>query len=964
MSKALVLLVTAIFICGPAVAALPATEEDAVRQIYNQLDGEHWVDASRWLIGDPCSWHGVECFDGHVSKIRLPENRVRGNFGALDKFQALGHLGQLELWNTLDTEPERRNMLTGTMPPGFGTLLNLYYIDLRFNQIADGLTAFVPLSKLQTLALEENRFAGEIPSEIGGLRALTLLTLNGNQLSGEIPSRLGELTGLTKLWLYNNALDSEIPSSLGALRGLTELRLGGNLLHGSIPASLGDLTQLTILELGLAKLSGPLPETLGNLQSLQILSLGTNRLSGSLDTVAWGGLGALREVYLDRNLFTGQLPAALADLTGLSIVRLRGNGFDHVPSSYAALASRATDLDLRWNALDPSESIAAALDSASHGEFSATQTRAPRDVNATFTFAPGQGGNANVQLYVTWLPIPFVAGEGGYRIAAQYVHLGQTFELPSTFVPGKERGSSSVAFPSPVATPSPADSVLVRVSTLSGPHPFNDGQVESKLSPAVTAVLGSGEGVAVFERERIATREGDVLVAGVLRAHGNTGGLRSNTSATTSTASWGDFTLPKPSRLVWAEGEVTPKSVRLSTVADNRREGTETFVLKLDSPAATATAIVEIGDQTVAGDATDPLVATNGDGLSFAVWTERQPRSTLRNVLGRFLDPSGRPTGTFVDVATDPLLDEYDPVVVAMEDDSFLVGWIEEPGDGSDKRIGLCRMRAREKHCSRYIEPLSGYPVAGLALAAAGDDGWLGWITGTEFLAVRVSPSGLPGSPIVVARAGVDRRLSEPQLIGLDVATIVAAWTSTRVAVSGQQPSDGGEIQFQSFSSSGPLPSQMASLGEPTALARKPRLSRIDTQTALLAWVEVDKGRRRGEQQVAWTEVSTTGTATLPPLRVPVPGYSVVQLAVVRESTRCQLVWLAASATTQRLERWLLAGCRASAAASAATLPLSLAEGVDESFAASASPSELIVVEQLVAGRGVRWLRNLRPPIP
>ncbi|MDP5044923.1 MAG: ATP-binding cassette domain-containing protein, partial [Leeuwenhoekiella sp.] len=79
------------------------------------------------------------------------------------------------------------NVLTGSIPPELGSLINLEFLFIR-NTLVDG----------------------TIPPELGNLNNLLSLGLNGNQLTGNIPSELGILTNLTVLRLDGNQLDGPI----------------------------------------------------------------------------------------------------------------------------------------------------------------------------------------------------------------------------------------------------------------------------------------------------------------------------------------------------------------------------------------------------------------------------------------------------------------------------------------------------------------------------------------------------------------------------------------------------------------------------------------------------------------------------------------------------------------------------------------------------------------------------------
>ncbi|KAI7746218.1 hypothetical protein M8C21_026158 [Ambrosia artemisiifolia] len=98
------------------------------------------------------------------------------------------------------------------------------------------------LSRLQRLALHQNRLHGIIPNEIGQCVELRAVYLRANYLQGGIPSSIGNLSLLSILDLSSNTLKGAIPSSLGHLIRLQYLNLSTNFFTGEIP-NFGALTK-------------------------------------------------------------------------------------------------------------------------------------------------------------------------------------------------------------------------------------------------------------------------------------------------------------------------------------------------------------------------------------------------------------------------------------------------------------------------------------------------------------------------------------------------------------------------------------------------------------------------------------------------------------------------------------------------------------------------------------------------
>ncbi|XP_073259767.1 receptor-like protein 9DC3 [Populus alba] len=90
-------------------------------------------------------------------------------------------------------------------------------------------------STLRILDLSNNSFTGEIPKEIGKLKALQQLNLSHNSLTGHIQSSLGMLTNLESLDLSSNLLTGRIPVQLAHLTFLAVINLSHNQLEGPVP---------------------------------------------------------------------------------------------------------------------------------------------------------------------------------------------------------------------------------------------------------------------------------------------------------------------------------------------------------------------------------------------------------------------------------------------------------------------------------------------------------------------------------------------------------------------------------------------------------------------------------------------------------------------------------------------------------------------------------------------------------
>lgn len=106
------------------------------------------------MDNNPCSWTGVQCFDGKVEILNLTG---RG--------------------------------LAGTLAPEIGSL-----------------------HRLKSLILPKNNFHGQIPREFGGLTALEVLDLSSNNLDGTIPEEIRTMPLLKQLSLHDNQFQEGVSS--------------------------------------------------------------------------------------------------------------------------------------------------------------------------------------------------------------------------------------------------------------------------------------------------------------------------------------------------------------------------------------------------------------------------------------------------------------------------------------------------------------------------------------------------------------------------------------------------------------------------------------------------------------------------------------------------------------------------------------------------------------------------------
>ncbi|MEZ4866397.1 MAG: C13 family peptidase [Caldilineaceae bacterium] len=320
-----------------AAIGVPATECEALLTFYAATNGSGWTRSDNWTVElDVCSWYGLTCASGHVTRLELPANNLSGplsDLSALSELSVLdlhsnlvgqalpASIGNLSKLTILDLHG---NLLTGAIPGAIGNLTKLNRLRLDGNQLSLSLpTDLGKLNSLTVLWLQDNRFTGAIPTEMGNLSKLRELYLNGNQLGGPLPASLSRLSDLTYLNVAANNITGTIPSELGVMTNLRYLILIDNLLTGEVPSSLGRLSNLTRLSVDQNRLAGAIPSELGNLLKLTTLELNDNRLEGAFPA-ALGNLTALAHFTIDHNpQLGGAFPLTLTQLSNLGYFDFR-----------------------------------------------------------------------------------------------------------------------------------------------------------------------------------------------------------------------------------------------------------------------------------------------------------------------------------------------------------------------------------------------------------------------------------------------------------------------------------------------------------------------------------------------------------------------------------------------------------------------------------------------------------------
>jgi len=157
MRKSILVAVLVLIPMSFAHAQIPTSERDALLALYATTNGAGWTNKTGWetaTLDTECTWSGVTCDGGQVTKVSLNSNQLSGTIPS--ELANLSNLVELSLY---------LNQLTGSIPSELGSLSNLKKLSLMMNQLS-----------------------GSIPPELGDLKSLsTGLMLNDNQLTGSIP---------------------------------------------------------------------------------------------------------------------------------------------------------------------------------------------------------------------------------------------------------------------------------------------------------------------------------------------------------------------------------------------------------------------------------------------------------------------------------------------------------------------------------------------------------------------------------------------------------------------------------------------------------------------------------------------------------------------------------------------------------------------------------------------------------
>ncbi|KAL4303079.1 hypothetical protein GQ457_10G016350 [Hibiscus cannabinus] len=255
---------------------------------------------SNWVGSDVCNYTGVFCSPAldnpaieTVAGIDLNHGDISGSLpeelGLLNdislfhvntnrfcgklpwSFEEMKYLYELDISN---------NRFSGKFPYVVLRIQSLRFLDLRFNEFEGNVPKALFEKKLDAIFMNHNRFAFELPDNMGSSPA-SVIVLDNNRFHGCLPASLGNMSNtLHELVLSNNGLHSCLPKEIGSMKNLQVLDVRNNELVGDLPSQIGEMGSLELLDLSHNMLSGAVPGKLCSMSNLQKFNYNHNFFNG------------------------------------------------------------------------------------------------------------------------------------------------------------------------------------------------------------------------------------------------------------------------------------------------------------------------------------------------------------------------------------------------------------------------------------------------------------------------------------------------------------------------------------------------------------------------------------------------------------------------------------------------------------------------------------------------------------
>lgn len=355
-----------------AAPDFPKLDSLALVELYNATGGTDWTNNSGWLGSNVASWFGVkiDTVNGRVAELSLPNNNLTDSLPV-----NLGQLGVLKRLVIND------NLVTGALPESILQMDFLMHLDISNNWLDD----LPDLSGMPLLGLEagnELRLFGN-NFQFDDLQpnvAVSNVSYSPQQvIPAAEPVAISELqpfsisytiggAGNTYQWYKDSVA---IPGAATSIYEKTSASLtdaGAYFLtsaNSNVPGlalSTGvttvDVSTLSVSEAELAALTELYNATQGASWTIK-----TNWLAEGQDVAMWHGItvveGKVQKIDLSANNLVGAIPASLANLTGLTELKLRENKLTDLPdlSVLPLITFDVSTNELTFEDLEPNISI-------------------------------------------------------------------------------------------------------------------------------------------------------------------------------------------------------------------------------------------------------------------------------------------------------------------------------------------------------------------------------------------------------------------------------------------------------------------------------------------------------------------------------------------------------------------------------------------------------------------------------
>lgn len=259
-----------------------------------------------WKGKDICHKYTKDTYKGFFCDVP-PKKNLR-NIASIDfngyNFEAPTIEGFIDNMPDLAIFHANSNNFSGTVPD-LTKLQFFYELDLSNNKLTGAFpTNVLPLVNLTFLDLRFNQFSGHVPSSVFGI-PLDVLFINNNNFEQALPTDLGRTTA-AYLTLANNRFTGPLPRSIGNARDtLIEVLFLNNRLTGCLPYEIGLLGNATVFDAGTNFITGPIPLSFGCLKKVEQLNLARNLLYGEVPDVVCrlAEFGHLANLSLSSNYF-------------------------------------------------------------------------------------------------------------------------------------------------------------------------------------------------------------------------------------------------------------------------------------------------------------------------------------------------------------------------------------------------------------------------------------------------------------------------------------------------------------------------------------------------------------------------------------------------------------------------------------------------------------------------------------